>query len=194
MSGHLRRSIGSLDWDLLDPANSGLAGMSHCLLPPTNCDRSRSTYRPSRLGPASPAPDPPPDGQTADCGESVPQSRRSWHQLPSRRESAVPTAGAPPGWSKNSPHDEAANQGPESGTHSVGCAGISRPPRPGQHRPLRAGVSAAQSVASVHRWSLPQAPPSLHDISDDSYPVCLVEAAWRARSRWGLICAGGSGA
>ena len=108
LSGHLCRVseawIGTF-WHL--PFR--LAGMSRKPILPTNCDRSRPTCRRSRPGPALPVPDPPRDGQIADCGESAPQSRRSWHQTPSRPESAVPTAGAPAGWSKNSPHDEAVN-------------------------------------------------------------------------------------
>jgi hypothetical protein len=154
--------------DLLDPAiPAGWDG-------PLSCSRLRTGLGhallivPLGFGPASPAPDPPRDVRTADCGESALRSRRSWHRAPSRRESAVPTAGAPADWSKNSLHDPAANRGPGSGTHFVGCAGISRPLPPDQRRPLRAGVSDAQSAVSGHRCLLPQVRPRLHDISDDS--------------------------
>ena len=132
LRGHLCRGIGGFDKDLLDSAKTSAGRNAPFMFPPISGGRSRPTNRLFRPGPASPAPGPPRDGQTADCGESAPRSRRSWHRPPARRGSAVPTAGAPAGWSKDSPQDGAANQGPGSGTHSVGFAGISRPPRPGR--------------------------------------------------------------
>ena len=127
-------------------------------VPPISGRRSRPTNRLSRLGPASPAPGPPRDGQTVDCGESAPRSRRSWPRPLARRGSAVPTAGAPVGWPTGAPRDEAASQAPGSGTRSVGCAGISRPPRPGRRRPPQADAPASQAAASVPRRSRPRFP------------------------------------
>ena len=187
LRGHLRRGIDRLRYGSSGPGQMSAGRNAPFHVPPISDGRSRPTNRLSRLGPASPAPGPPRDGQTVDCGESAPRSRRSWHRPPARRGSAVPTAGAPAGWSTVSAPDGATNQGPQSGTHSVDYAGISRPPRPGRLRPLRGGEFAVQSAVSVPRWLRPQILPPLHDIAGDSYPVCLVEQAWRAAVEVSLI-------
>jgi len=174
---------------------TGNAGWPECAavsLPPTGGGRSDPTQRPSRLWPASLAPGPLRDGRTVDCGESAPRSRRSWHPPPAKRGFAVPTAGAPVGWSKDLAHDRAANQGPRSGTHSADCGGISRPPRPGRHRPLRGGVSAAQSAASVFRWLQTQVRPPLHDIGR-LQPGLPRRIGMANAVEMSLLLAGGSG-